>query len=161
DPVGLALTSALKGNFEITAGYELQRADTPKSGFGVGFELYVALESPTQDALGFTRVRPGDGRDLYTCNSMTTPPSGRRKHDVKFFPTTARSGRLRLTRQGRVLTFSVAEGAGELQELRRVEVDPADVKLVRCAAYPGSALEPVEVLLVDLRIGADSITPNP
>jgi hypothetical protein len=38
---GLEIKTTLRGDFEITAGYELLRADQPKEGYGVGFELFV------------------------------------------------------------------------------------------------------------------------
>src|SRR5262249_51350326 len=124
DPAGVVLVSAVKGNFEITAGYELLQAEQPNAGNGVGFELYVMLETPGQDALGLCRAKRRDGGDVYVCNHMLNR-DGRRRYDTKFPPASGKSGRLRVSRQGGEVTFWAAEGpAGEFRELCRWDVGP-------------------------------------
>src|SRR5947209_4616164 len=56
DPVGVVLDHPLKGDFEITAGYEIVHLDRPTDGWGVGFELYVMTATPTQEAIGCYRM---------------------------------------------------------------------------------------------------------
>ena len=160
DPVGPALTSPVQGDVEITTGYELLQADQPKTGNGVGFELYVALDAPGRDAVGFVRVKRADGEELFVCTQMTTV-DGKRRYDVKTFPATAKTGQLRLSRKGREYVLWAAEADGQFQELIRYDIEPAALKMVRVAAYPGQSTEPVDVRIYDLRVKSTSEIPIP
>jgi serine/threonine protein kinase len=90
-PVGLALQTPVKGNFEITVGYEILGEDLPRSGTGVGFELYLTAATPGNDAICFTRLTPPQGRETYVCGRNTTV-NGKRKFMLNQFPTTAAVG---------------------------------------------------------------------
>jgi serine/threonine protein kinase len=161
DPVGPVMVAPVTGDFEITTGFEIVRADTPRTGYGVGYELYVMTDAPTQDAIAFARVKLPDGRDEYACTRMTTPVNEKRKYQFDHVPTTSTSGRLRLTRRGTAVTFWAAEGeAGEFKELCRREFGAMDLSLVRMGAYPGHAPEAADVRIVDVRIRSDAPLPD-
>jgi serine/threonine protein kinase len=160
-PVGLVLNVPVKGNFEITTGYEIVSADRPRTGGGVGYELYLTVDTPRRDALVFSRVTLTDGSETYVCGRMTTV-NGSRRGMLERIPTAGpnKSGRLRLTRQGTEVTFWAAEGEGaELRKLGRCELGPEDLTMVRMSATPGQAPEPVEVRLVDVRVRSDTPIP--
>jgi hypothetical protein len=155
DPGGLALSSPLKGDFEITAGYELVAIPVPKTGNGVGFELFVMLNAPTRDGFPIARLKRRDGSDEYACGHNKTV-DGKRRFNGKSFPATATAGQLRLQRKGTRYTFSATEGVdGAFKNLCSYDGDASDVRLVRLAAYPGQAAEAVEVRFVELRLRGD------
>src|SRR5213076_1002866 len=54
--VGLEMHTTLRGDFEITAGYELLRVEEPTDGYGVGFELFAHTVHSPQQGLGVYRV---------------------------------------------------------------------------------------------------------
>jgi serine/threonine protein kinase len=172
DPVGLVLTCPFKGDFEITAGYELLQADQPRSGMGVGFDLYLMTQSSAREALGLCRVKRADGTDRYICSRMIDQGAqrqflpryvlagGRRAADPP--RPVSPSGQLRITRTGTVVTFFAAEGAaGEFRELHSLSIGPEALKTVRVAAFPGNAVEPVDVRFVDLRVRANGVEAAP
>jgi predicted Zn finger-like uncharacterized protein len=159
-PVGVRVNTTVKGDFEITGGYEIVHAVTPRQGYGVGYEIYIPTDSPAKDAIAFARVRLPNDKDEYICTYMTTPvegnPEGKRRFHINQFKAGSTSGRLRLTRKGNLVIYSAAEGdGGEFRELCRHTYCPDDLKSVRVAAYPGMAPEAVDVRLVDVRVGAE------
>jgi hypothetical protein len=161
DPVGLVLMSAVKGNFEVTTGYDIVRADRPKTGGGVGFELYILTETAAQDAIAFSRIKRTDDTEVHFCGRMTTV-AGKRQHSTNMFPATGSSGRLRLTRNGAEVIFSAADGNGDdFQELWRCDLGTEDLKMVRVCAYTGHALESVDVRLVDLKVRSENLDLDP
>jgi serine/threonine protein kinase len=157
DPAGVVLNSSVKGNFEITTGYEIVKSETPRTGNGVGYELYLFTDTPTRDAIAFTRVRMPDGSDQYICGRMGTDDKGKRTYKVETIKTTSTAARMRLKRRGNEVTYWIAEeGADEFRELCRQQFIPDDLSLVRMCAYPGVSTESVDIRLVDLRIRTDS-----
>jgi hypothetical protein len=159
DPVGLGLMITVKGNFEVTSGYEIVRADTPRNGHGVGYELYIMAVTDTREAIGFSRVRLTDGRDVYKCAHMSTQ-NGKRTTQLEQFPTASKRGRLRLTRRGAEVAYAAAEGDGaEFRELCRHVFCTEELNLVRMSAYPGVSTEPVDVRVVDVRVRSEAPIP--
>ena len=77
DAVGLMLTARVKGNVEITAAYDILHADQPTTGHGVGFELYVTTDTPTNEGLGLLRVARVNEGEVYVSSRITTQ-GGRR-----------------------------------------------------------------------------------
>jgi serine/threonine protein kinase len=172
-PCGVALRTPVSGDFEITAGYEIVQADQPRSGQGVGFELYLVLQSPNREALGFIRARGVDGQEKY-CPVHNVDKNGRRKYfslPIPIEETLAKAGlapgpvspvgQLRITRVKGEAAFWVAEGpGGEFRQVHRCQVGTEDVSSVRVAAYAGQVSEPVDVRFVDLRVRSDSLEPE-
>src|SRR5207253_8205566 len=101
DPVGLLIQGPFAGNFSITTGFELVRADRPRAGSGVGYELYVMTEAAGRDAIALIRSKQPDDQDVFACSHMTTDEQGKRHYQTNVFPASAASGRLRLTRSGK------------------------------------------------------------
>jgi hypothetical protein len=156
DRVGLEMASPIKGNFEITAGYEILRADKAITGYGVGLELFIETESPTREGLGVYRVVRVKEGDVYMVSRNTTK-AGNRQYLQKFFPTATRSGRLRLTRTGTEATVSAADGReGNFRELSRYALGTEDVKTLWLSAYTGHSRHGVDLRIVDLMIHSDS-----
>jgi serine/threonine protein kinase len=162
DPFGLGLEPAgVKGDFEITAGYEIPQEVHPGGGGGVGFELYLMTTTATKEAISYTRTLRPDGSIRYGYNRGTTV-DGQRIFRGDTFLTTATAGRLRVTRSGKDITLAVSEGAeGPFQVLcPPLELGTDDLKLVRICAYPGFHPALTDVRFVDLRVRAESLPDN-
>jgi serine/threonine protein kinase len=153
DRVGLVLPTRVKGDFEITSGYELLLANQPTEGHGVGINLFIEIDTPRRDVAEVARIVRQNEGEVYCCDRISTDDEGKRTYHLDFFPTDARKGRLRLTRLGREVTLSAAEGAkGEFEELCRYDLGTEDVILITACAFPGFAQNPVDLRIQDLRV---------
>ncbi|HEY1379265.1 MAG TPA: protein kinase, partial [Gemmataceae bacterium] len=158
NPVGVVMGPGLRGDFDIAAGYELIRLDPPAPDGWGGFEVYIADDTPADNAIAFYRhVRAGKG-DTYMYSRMKTV-NGKRQYPSGFEPTAASAGRLRLTRRGGEVTLWAAEGQGEYRELQRCEFGPADLKFVRFAAHPGPKSNGVDLRITNVYIQDGPVSP--
>ncbi len=150
--IGVLLPARFRGDFEVTAGYEILRADQPQEGHGVGVNLLVDLDSPAAEVLEvlrFARVQEGQ---VYGCVRKTVA-GGKQEYQQQWFPTESKAGQLRLTRKGAEVIWSAREeGQQDFHELNRLSCGTEDVKLVRFAAYMGFAQNSVDIILRDLRV---------
>jgi hypothetical protein len=149
---GIEIRSFIKGNFEMIAGYEILAADQPEAGYGVGFEMYLNAATPTQDRVGLFRLhRPVEG-DSYMVGRGATV-NGKPENKNTCFPTTARSGQLKLTRRGKEVIAWAAEGAaGPFKELHEVDFVAADLSRIWFAAYAGNTEYGVDLRIIDIKI---------
>lgn len=154
EPVGLVMTDPVQGNFEITAGYEILQADRPTSGGGVGFEMYLMLATPSQDAIAFYRINRKEEGEGFLCVRMKTV-EGERTHQGEIRPATSKTGQLRVVRQGNEVGFWVADGEPTFRELFRYDLGAADLKMVRLGAYTARTPYPVDLRITDLKVAAD------
>jgi hypothetical protein len=156
DPGGLGLMATTRGDFEVTAGYEIVSPDRPKTGQGTGVELYL-MTSSADKAICLGRVRHVDGNEAYWC-SYNAGPKDKRKYDVRQFPAPVAAGKLRISRIGSEVILGVAdENSDDFRELTRYDFGTDDLAMARFGAYPGQSTEPVDVRLVDLRVRASGI----
>ena len=100
----------LTGDFEITGTYELLSADIPTDGWGVGVAITL---SGTPDMHKFFKVglflRPKTGR-VFMAEYFT---EGANDWQGPQLPTNARSGQLRMVREGTAVRGQVSEGPGQ------------------------------------------------
>lgn len=73
-------------------------------------------------------------------------------------PTVARTGQLRLVRQGSILRFLVADGSDNFRELERTEFGDDNV-LVHFVVNNNGSPTNVDALLVDFEVRADELLP--
>jgi hypothetical protein len=159
DRVVLETKFPIKGDFEITAGYELLHVDRPRTGYGVGFEVFLETATPTREALGVYRVARVKEGDVYMV-SRNLDDNGTRRYLQQYIPTSATSGRLRVTRAGRLATLWAAEGPGDdFRQLCAYDLGPEDVDKVFLSAFTGSAHAAVDLRLVDLKVRSDGPLP--
>jgi hypothetical protein len=159
-PVGVRTKFAVRGDFEITAGYEVLKADEPSSGWGVGVTLWIRKPEPSVGAatLGWV-LRPREGEVAVWDRAM---PGSDEKNKVRYeggaAPSNARTGRLRFARTGSKLHYLVA-GPGEdaFREVAAVEFGTEDIQTVRVAATSGREPYGVDVRLSDLDIRATQL----
>jgi hypothetical protein len=150
---GLEMPTNIRGDFEITAGYEILRADRPTKGYGVGFELFAHIVKNPQQGLGMYRmVRTQDG-EIYLVSHNYFDAAGKPKYDQTAVPTTIRAGRLRIARTGEEATASAAEGNdGPFRELAHYKIGPDDITVLFLMAFTGHQQEPADLRVTSLQI---------
>jgi Protein of unknown function (DUF1583) len=159
EAVGMMAPTPIKGDFEITAAYEIIEANRPTGGgFGVGIELYIKAKSPSQEGLGFYRLTRNSGYDSYSCSQMSgignkRGPIRGGDHGDKDFPAQGKFGQLRMTRVGSKVILSAADDLGnDFQPKYEMDYVPDDLVMLRIGAHPGGAPNPVDLRLLDLRV---------
>ena len=159
---GMEMHTRLRGDFEITAGYEILNAAVPTEGNGVGFEFFAHTVHTPQQGLGVYRLTRVDDGDVYLVSRNYINSDGNPGWDQKQISTNAKSGRLRITRSGTVATVLAAEGKdGVFKELSRKELGPDDITVIWLMAYTGHAQNSVDLRVTDLRIRAGAPIPTP
>ncbi len=151
--VGVTTQFSIKGDFEITIAYEILRADKPKKGSGAGLEIFLMTDTPTKEALAFSRRIRSSGLDAYTSARLTTTIQGKRGDvvglDLKDIPASGKSGQLRITRIGANAVLSIAETTGkDFLHLYSVPLGMEDITFLRLAVNNPSGTEN----FVDLRL---------
>jgi RNA polymerase sigma factor (sigma-70 family) len=140
-----------RGDFVVTAKYEILTMERPKTGQGVGAGLYLHLKNREQEGIALARRFQPTGDPYLVFNYMTTKEQGGNAPKVfKKFPAGDGSmrGAFRLARQGKVLIASFAEEGAAFTELHRTDVSTADLDLIRFAGFGGGDKNAV----LDLRI---------
>jgi hypothetical protein len=160
-PTGISADFLLKGDFEITVGYELAKPAQPGRS---GFELYIMSDTTTMEAIAFERILRADGKDAYICNRMTTIDGGRRNtYGGGEVPAKGKSGHMRIMRVGSKVALSVKEESDvNFRVVHRVELGEEALKLVRIAALPYGTGTAIDLRLLDVRVRgveADAIRP--
>lgn len=161
-PVGVATRFRVRGNFEITASYEILNADVGTKGYGAGARLWVKLDAPTTDVISLGRVdRVKDGR-IFVAYRVSKDASGKDVPQTQTAPSQARHGKLRLARTGTTLAFLVADGdATDFREIHRLEVGSHDLEQVQFTATTGDQPTAVDLRLRDLTLRADKLPSAP
>jgi hypothetical protein len=151
--VNLVLRLDLKGDFEITAGYELLAVDPPRDGHGVGFHLEFTTATARRANCSVSRITRVNEGDVYWFARMTTDDDGHDQYEQNHVETTARSGQLRLTRIGPEVTAYAADGpAGAFQKLFDHEIDREDLRTVKLTAFQGWGHNGLDLRMKDLRV---------
>lgn len=152
DPACVTWQMQARGDFVVTARYEILKAERPAKGVGVGVELYLMLGNANKDGVAFARCIRPSGRSQFGFIVLTNDANGnRRGRDGKEENTTerSRSGQLRLVRKGSFLTASYAQADdANFTEFQRAEIGTTDIRLFRLTGYSGD--DPNAVL--DLRL---------
>ncbi len=162
DAIGVAVELSVKGDFEITAGYEIISVGPKQS--RRGFELYLMSDTPTKEALAFDRATSRDGQEVYVCSRMTTIDGKRANtYQGNDVPAFGKAGHLRIVRVGTKAILSVQEDGKEPRAVHRVELGKEDLALLRLAANPGGVPNAVDLRLRDIRVrcaDADALKPR-
>jgi len=134
--VGITPRFYIRGDFEITATFEIIKADTPIRGYGVAAALWVETDTPTAEAVTIERgTIPREG-ERFTSTRISGPEKAR-KYDVRRARAGFPSGKLRMARVGTKVTTSYADGDRPFRELRTVELGPEEITLARMGADTG------------------------
>jgi hypothetical protein len=159
---GVITRFAVKGDFEITVGFEiLQEPDPADSPRQTRFTLFVPLDAPGADRATLSRrVTTLGATEFLTWLTLSNEATGKKEPKGDEFPTETKAGRLRLVRNGSVLSYHVAEGAdGAFTLLQKYPFAANDLKDVRIVGSTGGRKAALDVRVIDLRIRADAL-PN-
>jgi hypothetical protein len=153
--VGVVTTFPIKGNFEITAAYEILHADQPTEGWGVGATLYVhADDEPGKNTAGIYRLNRVKGVQTIHWDSAVIDADGQRDYKSDRIASDIKLFRLRMTRNKRTLTFFWAPGlAGDdFREIGKREFIGDDLRTVTLNTTTGNQRYDLDVRFIDLRI---------
>jgi serine/threonine protein kinase len=158
---GVNLNVAIKGDFEITLSYEILQEPTPREAGNqqTRITLGVQLEKEGSTLGTISRRVQAKGATQHVAWMMfPDEATGQRKQMGKGFATRAKSGRLRLSRTGSVLSYLVAEGSdNEFTLLQEYPFDSENVDHIHVAGSTGNARCSLDVRVSDLHIRAESL----
>jgi LPXTG-motif cell wall-anchored protein len=160
-PMGVHWRYAVRGDFAITAQYELLWANRPDGADGVGIELFMVLANSQKDGISVARTRCKDGPRLQFLHKFFDESGNRASKELKSLGTTPASdrGRLRFERDGSTLIVSLAEGDQKyFKELHRAEIGTSDVEMIRFAGLSaGDHDAQLDMRLVEFRLQGDQL----
>jgi serine/threonine protein kinase len=173
---GLVTTFGVKGDFEITVGFEIlleEREQGPTDKI-TRFSLAVIPQKspdmdseqwikPSQNLASLSHALSLTGKTMFLTWTTQWDPNAAKDEGIRHeFATTAKTGRLRLVRNGAELSYFVSEGADSdftlLQKDPFGEKDLRQVRITGTTAGPTAALD---VRVTDLRVRAASLTKVP
>jgi hypothetical protein len=162
NPSGVEWRFHVRGNFVATAQYEILKCEPPSRGtFLLGGELYMKLDNPTSDAIAVSRGVYPDGSAAIDFKVLTDGVRKRVVRDFKRLHTTDKSlrGRLRLARDGPIVTASCAEGdGGPFTRFQRSEIGIADIRIVRFAGIAGGDAHAVlDMRILELQLEGEAL----
>jgi hypothetical protein len=155
--VGLSPVFSLSGDFEVTAAYEIIKAETPTTGQGAGVNLRLVVGSPMREATGLARYVRKNGKEVYLVTRNSKEEGAEPNNKMKAFPTKSKTGKLQLKRTGSTVHYLVADGSSTAFSLLHQEEFVSDKCVLRLAATRGESETDLDVRLVDLRIIAEEL----
>lgn len=157
---GLATAFPVPGDFEITASFQVDKADAPPTGYGVGVSIYAAVNPKTNDAVSLGRRVMPDGKAVFMADRLK-PVGGKVTHKVKTMPATAATFKLRLQRVGPIVRYFVAEGIDgdnpAFVLLAEAELGTDDVRPIQTGADAGGSEAGLDAVLLDFTLGASEL----
>jgi hypothetical protein len=158
-PVGIGPTFKLRGDFTITAAFEIQQEAEPAPASS-GLNLHIYIDTNTTRAATLLRsYKPGKGIQL-VAHQLTRGSDGKGKH--VFHPVNATgnfsSGQLRIKRTGTKLTFLTAEGtSATFQQFHELDWVADDVRLLRVGGTNSKAATPFRFRILALEIKSEEL----
>ena len=152
--VGIITNFPIKGDFEITAAYEILHADQPTDGWGVGATMFVMCGEDTgKDAVGIYRLNRAKGVQTIHWNCVVIR-DGQRDYKDGRIACDAKLFRLRMTRSKKTVTCFWAPGlsGGEFHEIGSTAFISDDVRSVTLNTTTGNKRYDLDARFVDLRI---------
>jgi hypothetical protein len=153
--IGVEADFIVKGDFEITVGYDIVAMEQPKPGTRVGFVVILRTATPAKIGIDFYRMVLGDGRDVYRGARIHTGDDGKSQaQSGEYHPVGgSKAGHLRITRrQAEAVVSAADEPANEFRELYRWDIGTDDVNQLQVLSRGLGGLSLVDVRLVDMRI---------
>jgi uncharacterized protein DUF1583 len=163
---GVAANFQVKGDFQITASFEVLKAQQPTEGYGVGVSIYAAIDSNAGDAISLARRVDVKRQANFLSDRMTpNPAKGGSDHDVKIRPAGAATGKLRIQRVGAMVRFLIAEGESvdfapifqDDQKRIDAEIGTADIRYFQIGGDAGDSEAALDLRLLDLTVEAEDL----
>jgi DNA-directed RNA polymerase subunit RPC12/RpoP len=153
---GLVGKCVIKGDCEITVGYEVLREPDPAdAGEGTGLFLGVDRSAPAPSGAILARGAR-QGRRLTTWLQLAEPGADQPwLEELRPFPSAGTSGQLRLVRSGSVLYSYLAEQPPNFVLLGGRPFGEGDLRAVRLGGQTGGPRAGLDVRILNLRIRAD------
>jgi len=157
EPVGCQTRFAIRGDFEVTTTFEILEAPKPRIGFGNGVTLRLVKTPPEANAATLAWFNHPERGEVFVADDERSV-GGKREHKHEFLPTSAKAGRLRITRTGSQVRFSIAEGNEvAFREVKQMEFGTEDVQMCRIAGVTGMAPMNLDVRFTEFSITADDL----
>lgn len=161
---GIAAGFQIKGDFEITASYEILKADVPTEGYGVGVSIFAAIEPEALNAVSLAR-RVGQKGNANFLSDRMTPGEPSASHLVRTVPAKSPTGKLRIQRIGSAVTFFAADGDADfvpmIQESnsKKTDVDfgTEDIRYFQVGGDAGQSEAALDMRVLDLTVRADEL----
>ncbi len=154
---GLVTGFGVRGDFEITLSYEvlLEPAAADAGSSGTRLRLAIVLNTAGQNLTHFSRKMDMKAGPRFAA-WVSTPDKN--QPTIKGFPAKAKTGRLRLTRTGNVLSYFAAEGSdADFTLLQKFPFSTEDVREVRITGGTGGEKAALDIRITDLRIRAAAL----
>ena len=152
----VATKFGIRGDFEITATFEVLSKLRPDVGYGMGADMVIKPPGGWDKFASISRFSKTDD----TVFSMVHKEKVGEKENwnAKLHPTRATSGRLRLVRVGPTLHYQLAEGDAKIfHEMFVSEYGAEDLECVRLSATTGGSNKAVDLLWKDLSVRAEEL----
>jgi hypothetical protein len=158
---GLVVSTPVKGDFEITVSFEILKESNPaaKGKQPTKLTLLAVLDSPRGEQSGVVRrTAQSQETDFAAWAIVWNPEREKKQHKFQAFPTTAKTGRLRLVRTGAQMTYYAAEGPdGAFALLRQYPSGVDDLKEVHVLGATGGPNAELDVRVTDLFIRSGAV----
>jgi len=149
----------VKGDFEVTAAFTVLDLPRPSQGFGAG--LRVEVEDLQGERAAMQRLHRQDKGHVFAAYRGRRKEDDTYEHSARMIPIEdprARSGWLRLRRDGTKIEYHVADAGGEQFTKIHEEQFPADdVAKLRLAVQTGGSPTAVDVLWTYLDVRAQRL----
>ena len=157
--VGIKPRFKIRGDFDLSATFEILQADKPTEGYGVGAQMSIETESPTKEAATAEwTYTPGKEGTRFISTRIIGQLDGNRQYRVQSLAANRRAGTLRLARTGSTLRASYRdEGEATERFLPAVELGTEDVAWLKLVANTGISDHPVDIRLKTLTLSADEL----
>ena len=165
---GVAATFRIRGDFVMTAAYEILKAEKPQKGpgvYGVGVSLFVAIDPGAMHAVSLARRHMVTGNQLFLSDRMK-PANPEPEHLIGVRQAKAAAGKLRIERVGSMVRFLVAEADNAdflpiYQDGKTKKIDGefsnAEIRYFQFGADAGNSEAALDVRLLDLTVHAEEL----
>ena len=147
----------MHGDFEVTASFEILKAEKPLEGGGVGPELYLRTIDGWSTFVAMTRMLRVDDDEPELTAVWGERIDGQPRYHLKHEKTDLKACRFRIARAGPTVRYLVApKDSDSFREVSRNEFGTKDLDMVRIMGqvHGSSALD---VLWKDLTIRAEAL----
>jgi hypothetical protein len=147
----------IHGDFEITASFASFKADRPDKGYGVGPCIYLITQSPEHHGASVSRYQRTKEGSVFAAQRAVDVKAAKgepkREQSVRYLRTTSDTGKLRLLRSGKMLSYWVAEGPGEqFRQITEYEFTDAPLESVTVTLRRNDATVAAEVVWKDFAV---------
>ncbi len=156
--VGAFTLFGVHGDFEVTASFEILRADRPREGDGVGPELYLRAVDGWDHYASMARMLRADHAEPQLRVAWGEKGDGRPRSPGARDRTDLKAGRFRIARAGSTVHYLVAANESDaFREVARNEFGTGDLNTVRLMALVNGSGAALDVLWTDLTIRAEAL----